>query len=272
MAQKESQGTEATLQQQIDEHRLKMLQKFMGLDEAESRRLVDILTSPTPREWQKPRPIRGGRTIKYVSGQHFIQRFNEAFGLLWSYEVPDRFEENGHIVAKGRLTIKIPGRTITREYPDGVRETIRFEGFEIAKEQYGSSEVKRWSSDEPMRDGRGQPQKDSKGNIMYKHRAGDPLELGNDYKAAATDAMKKCGTQLGIFLDVYGPQDEEEEEKPSDAQINAVYVRAEKLGWSDEQTDKWVEEKLGKPIDKAPRKEVLGLTAELIEMAKKQAA
>ncbi len=256
------------VQQRIDEHRLLMLQKFMGLDRDESQRLVDILNSPTPSEWQKPRPIRGGKTIKYVPGQRFIQRFNEAFGFLWSFEVPDRFEQDGHIVAKGRFTLKVPGRTIAREYPSGVKETIHLEGFEIVKEQYGSSEVKKWTSADPVRDSKGQPQKDSQGNVLYKHRAGDPLELGNDYKGAATDAMKKCGTQLGVFLDVYGPQDEDEEERPSNAQVNAVYTRAEKLGWSDEQTDKWVEEKLGKPLDKAPKKDVLSLTAELIGMAK----
>jgi hypothetical protein len=40
--------------------------------------------------------------------------------------------------------------------------------------------------------------------IMYKRGTQDPLNLGNDYKAAATDALKKCAADIGIASDIYG--------------------------------------------------------------------
>jgi len=44
-------------------------------------------------------------------------------------------------------------------------------------------------------------------DIMFKKGTKDPLSIGNDYKAAATDALKKCAFSLGIAQDVYNPQD-----------------------------------------------------------------
>jgi len=34
-----------------------------------------------------------------------------------------------------------------------------------------------------------------------------PLDFGNDLKAAATDAKKKCASELGLFADVYSAED-----------------------------------------------------------------
>ena len=43
--------------------------------------------------------------------------------------------------------------------------------------------------------------------IMKKRNTGEALSLGNDLKAAATDALKKCAAQLGIAQDVYAPDE-----------------------------------------------------------------
>lgn len=51
----------------------------------------------------------------------------------------------------------------------------------ITKMQYGSSEVK-------------------------KTKDGRIIDLANDYKAAASDALKKCASLLGIAFDVYHPK------------------------------------------------------------------
>lgn len=50
----------------------------------------------------------------------------------------------------------------------------------IIKEQYGRADVK------------------------VKKGTKIPLDLGNDYKAATTDALKKCASELGIASDIYG--------------------------------------------------------------------
>lgn len=39
--------------------------------------------------------------------------------------------------------------------------------------------------------------------IMFKRGTKDPLNIGNDFKAAATDALKKCAAELGLAADVY---------------------------------------------------------------------
>lgn len=44
-------------------------------------------------------------------------------------------------------------------------------------------------------------------DIMCRKGTEIPLSIGNDLKAAATDALKKCAAELGIAADVYNPQE-----------------------------------------------------------------
>lgn len=65
----------------------------------------------------------------------------------------------------------------------------------VIKEQYGGAEIKRL--------------KDSR----------KPMDIGNDFKSAATDALKKCASELGFASDVYGKNEFKDigrpvEEKP----------------------------------------------------------
>lgn len=68
------------------------------------------------------------------------------------------------------------------------RLTVRSGGKTIIKEQFGNKE------------------------IMFKKGTKIPLSFGNDLKAAATDALKKCANDLGIAQDVYAPQEFKEVE------------------------------------------------------------
>jgi len=43
--------------------------------------------------------------------------------------------------------------------------------------------------------------------IMYKRNTKDPLSIGNDFKAAATDALKKCASEIGIAADIYNKEE-----------------------------------------------------------------
>ena len=61
--------------------------------------------------------------------------------------------------------------------------TCRSNGNTIVKMQYGNKE------------------------IIFKKGTKIPLSIGNDLKAAATDALKKCAAELGIAQDVYAPAD-----------------------------------------------------------------
>lgn len=44
-------------------------------------------------------------------------------------------------------------------------------------------------------------------DIICKKGTDIPLDLGNDLKAASTDALKKCANELGIASDVYSPNE-----------------------------------------------------------------
>lgn len=61
--------------------------------------------------------------------------------------------------------------------------TCRCNGRQIVKMQYGNKE------------------------IMYKKGTETPLSIGNDMKAAATDALKKCAAEIGIAADIYNAED-----------------------------------------------------------------
>ncbi len=82
--------------------------------------------------------------------------------------------------------------------------TVRgINGRTITKEQFGRAEAK-------------------------KKGTGGYLDYGNDLKAATTDALKKCASELGIASDIYGKQEFKEieleakpvkEDKPDDADL-----------------------------------------------------
>lgn len=59
------------------------------------------------------------------------------------------------------------------------RLTVRSNGTTVIKEQIGRKDV------------------------VFKKGTTDPLDIGNDFKAAATDALKKCAAELGIAADIY---------------------------------------------------------------------
>ena len=63
------------------------------------------------------------------------------------------------------------------------RLTCRSNGRTIVKMQYGNKD------------------------IIVKKADGKPLSIGNDLKAAATDALKKCAAEIGIAADIYNAED-----------------------------------------------------------------
>ena len=73
------------------------------------------------------------------------------------------------------------------------------QGQQIVKTQYGRADIK-----------------------MLK--AGGMVDYGNDLKAAATDAMKKCASLLGIGSDIYGKMEYKEETNrdPQDNNLPAI--------------------------------------------------
>lgn len=61
--------------------------------------------------------------------------------------------------------------------------TCRTNGRTIVKMQYGNKD------------------------IICKKETTTPLSIGNDLKAAATDALKKCASEIGVAADIYNAED-----------------------------------------------------------------
>lgn len=124
----------------------------------------------TPKDKIQSRPAKGGGRWDYVAGSYVTQVLNSLFGFNWSFEVITSMDEALKTAATG--TVVVQGR---------LRVKIGDEW--ITKEQFGRKEV------------------------AFKKDTKQPLDFGNDMKAAATDAKKKCASELGLFADVYSKED-----------------------------------------------------------------
>jgi hypothetical protein len=113
------------------------------------------------------------------------------------------------------------------------RLTCRVNGRSIVKTQFGNKE------------------------IATKRQSDTPLSIGNDFKAAATDALKKCAFDLGIAQDVYNP-DEFREAKVEDFTLERL-VALRKDKDLDEDTARGVDEISADEESAAYKKAILTL-------------
>jgi hypothetical protein len=134
---------------------------------------VDFLLQRTPRREIKMRQGRGGKQFAYVEHGYVTERLNFVFGFNWDFIICDKQILEDEVIVEARLTVRTPG------------------GQTIVKTQFGGSEIKRHASGP---------------------HSGKPLSIADDYKAAASDALKKCASLLGIGLDLYGRDQGEEEQ------------------------------------------------------------
>jgi hypothetical protein len=135
------------------------------------------------------RPAKGGGEWTYVTGSYVKKVLNLMFGWDWDFEI---------IEHKFDLQIK-------QAYVLG-KLTVRTGGKEIKKMQFGRVEIKfknEWKNG-------------------VRTVSNIPLDIGNDLKAASTDCLKKCASELGIASDIYAPNEfkeirvaENNEENPS---------------------------------------------------------
>lgn len=157
------------------------------------------LFARTPKQYIKKRPAKGGGEWEYVSGAYMQKVLNYVFGFLWNFEVIKAWEAGFQVVTHGRLTIN---------YLDSNGDVKVL----IFKDQFGRADIK------------------------YKKDTQIPLDLGNDYKASATDCFKKCASQLGIAGDIYAkeefrdikaePVDSENSETRSTGELNEKTAKA----------------------------------------------
>lgn len=124
-----------------------------------------ILTQATEADEVRYRRGKGGRQFPYTDTAYVIRTLNLAFGWDWDFEADN--EEIFYVNSKPFET-KVRGRL-----------TVRNAGNEIIKTQFGC-----------------QP-------IEYLKDSDTPISLGDAYKGAASDALKKCASLLGVALDLY---------------------------------------------------------------------
>jgi len=133
-----------------------------------ANQLAQILKR-TPKAYVKKRPAKGGGTWEYVTSGYVKKVLNLMFGWDWDFEILEDKVMHDEVIVKGRLTCRSNGRT-------------------IVKTQYGNKDImyKRGT--------------DSQGNRI-------PLSIGNDFKSASSDCLKKCASEIGIAQDIYNKED-----------------------------------------------------------------
>lgn len=177
--------------EEVDAGQLVKLDQLVRTDSGLTVAQIQKFFTKTPESKIKTRPAKGGGTWKYVEGSYVTQVLNSLFGFNWSFEIVTTMADalstakTGSVVVQGRLKVKI--------------------GEEwVVKEQFGKKEIA--FKNEPELGENGSPVYVDNGygkRVPKMKKTNIPLDFGNDMKAAATDAKKKCAAELGLFADVY---------------------------------------------------------------------
>jgi len=125
--------------------------------------IADILSRPFEDEEIHKRIGRGGKEFSYVPAHAVIRRLNEAFQYEWSFHIND--------------IIFFPPLDSARG-PDEVIVIGQLTAHGESKTQCGSK-------------------------VIAKSDSGSIISLGDDVKAAASDALKKCASLFGVALHLY---------------------------------------------------------------------
>lgn len=142
------------------------------------KKLVDFINMPTPAKYIQKREGPGKRMFDYIPGWYARKCANYAFGFNHSFEIKSREISGLSAIVEGRLIITDPktGREI------------------LHKDDIGGHQIR-----------------------FLKDMAKKPenaVDIANDYKSAATDALKRCMVQVGFWKDVYGMNEVKENKTP----------------------------------------------------------
>lgn len=157
--------------------------KFMLSPSFISEKQVLKMLQRTPKEHIHTRPGKGGKDFDYVTGTYMKKVLNFVFGWNWDFIIVSK---EIHGLSEGWGQIITHGRLIVK---DG-------NGNTISKDQFGQAEVK-----------------------YLKGSENKPVNLGNDFKSSATDALKKCAAEFGVASDVYGKNEFKEIKQDSGEKV-----------------------------------------------------
>lgn len=154
-----------------------------------------MVNAPTPAIFIKEKPGRGGKKVKYVAGGYVVNRLNEAFSPIgWEFDVVERGETARKNEKNSEGEVWVKGKLTIVDHKNGYR---------VSKTQFG------------------------------QHPIHTNVPIGDAYKAASTDALKKCASMLGIALDVYWNDLEsngnEKQESKKEVNGNEVFEMAKNM-------------------------------------------
>lgn len=132
---------------------------------------IQKIFNSTPAKYKYTRPAKGGGNWTYIKSSYVRKVLDGVFGFNWNFDIETTLAE-AFEVAKLTRTCVVKGTLTGKVHLDG-------EWLEISKTQFGRSEVK------------------------FKSGTDQPLDFGNDMKAATSDCLKKCASLFGIGADVY---------------------------------------------------------------------
>lgn len=123
------------------------------------------IQAKTPKEFIKQRKGRGGKFFSYVEGGYTTAKLNQIFGCLnWEFEILERGETQRKTENNTEGEVWVFGKLSIIDHKTGNR---------VGKSQFGGH---------PIHSG---------------------VPIGDAYKAASTDCLKKCAALYGISLDIY---------------------------------------------------------------------
>jgi len=101
------------------------------------------------------------------------------------------------------------------------------------------------------------------GGSRIKSKDNPAIDIGDDLKSAATDALKKAATLLGMASDVYGRREVLTETMGTRAQLQSLYAVGEKKGVGKDAIEKLSQEKFKKSTEELEAIDVLTLIREI---------
>jgi len=195
--------------------------------------LTSILKKKTPKSVIYKRPGREGKQFDYIQGWWIIDQLNSLFDFNWDWEIEDQNVGKTQVWVRGKLTVK-------RVLDNGLV-------LSVGKSAFGGAEIKRYSGGHP--------------------KEGEVLDIGNDLKAASTDAFKKAASLLGIAADIYG-RDETLETTVGgiDATLAAIYKRGALVGMSEKETKDWCRKFTKIPFESLSKLDAQKALRELVKL------
>ncbi len=139
---------------------------------------IQKLFNSTPKRYQYSRPAKGGGSWNYIRAGYVRRTLDSIFGYDWSFDLAPESKDISKLFEVASRTGSV---VVFGTFTGTVRDERGNELTKIIKGDSGTAEVK------------------------FKKDTKDPLNFGNDVKAAVTDCFKRCAARFGIGADIYDP-------------------------------------------------------------------